>query len=231
MSKLLKLATAPIRYPLRLASLAAVAVVSAVALGDELRPIRAAIGHVVEWVQPASATAFDPDVASNPVKEIEFLRGLEEELDPDMKRARTLLRERRAEIEYLRELSRFLEGRIPEGEIAQLRPLVGQPAEAAADLTPTERTWLGYQRKIAALGGELERLMTLEDRVSGLRTQLDQRRAQAQGLLPEPDAPPAGPSKVASSPQMGEAEELLSGVHERLFKALYTLSPALVAEQ
>ena len=230
MLKLLKLAIAPVRYPLKLAAFAGAAVVGALAIGDDIEPVRAAVTRIV-GATSVHQPAFDPAIAEDPVRELEFLRDLDDGLRPKITKARTLIRKRRAEIEYSRELARFVEERVPAAELATLRGIacsVGEDgAEVPSELSAAGRSWLAYQRKVANLEAELERLLALDGRVEGLYARLDRRRSETQGLVPESLVEPTEEG-LRTTPEMGEAEKLLGSVHESLFKALYTLSPELV---
>lgn len=231
MFKFLKFATAPIRHPVRVIGIAALAVIGAVTLGEQVAPFRHAVGHLLGLVSGDSLAAFRPDTAADPVKEIEFLHSLDKQVTPGLVRARTLLRKRRAEIEYVRELDWFLERRIPDNELAKLRAAVQTGDAVPEKLDTASQTWFAHQRRIQTLEGELEQLMLLEARVTGLCQKLDQRRKETQGLVVEPAAAlSATEPAVRRTTEMGEAEKLLSDVHERLFKALFTLSPSLVEE-
>lgn len=233
MLKLLKLAIAPVRYPLKLAAFAGAAVLGAMTLGEEIQPVRAAVSRLIGSTS-VHQPAFDPAIAEDPVRELEFLHDLDEGLRPQITEARTLIRKRRAEIEYSRELARFVEQRVPAGELVALRDIassMGEEAEAQipSELSAAGRSWLGYQRKVANLEVELERLLILDGRVEALYAKLDRRRGETQGLVPESVVEPvAGEEGLRTTPEMSEAEALLGSVHESLFKALYTLSPELV---
>jgi hypothetical protein len=136
-----------------------------------------------------------------------------------------MLRRQRADIEYVRELARFVEGRMSADELARARTAAAGSSEAMPQgLSALGQTWVAHQRRIATLEADLARLLALDSRVAGLYAKLDQRRDEAQGLLPEKSEPKAR----CSTPEVEEVGVLLAGLHERLFKALYALSPALV---
>jgi len=234
MSKILMLLTAPIRYPLKLAVLAAVGLAGAVALGDYVQPVRAVVSKGVHWVIPSTRSDFDPSIAESPVKELEYLQGLDSDLKPSLVRARTLIRQRRAEIEFTREQARFCEQQLSCEELTALRSLVTKPettSQNTAKLAAAAQGWVAAHARIERLQEELNRLLQLDQRVVMLLDRMNKRRQETQGLVPTASTTPDLLAGAAhKTPEISEAEQLLAGVHERLFKALYTISPTLVAD-
>ncbi len=233
MNKLLAVLTLPLRIPLRLFALAVVAAVGAIALGDAAAPVRAFVDDGVAWLMPADDAAFDPRAVESPTKELDYLSLLDSRIEPTLTRARTLMRQRRAEIEFSREQARFCEQQLAPEHLVQLRTLVAQEGAMpdTKSMSPAAACWVATQYRILRQQDELNRLLQLDQRVSLLVARMEQRRKETQGLVPNaPSTAEALPGTPPRTPQIGEAEQLLTDVHEKLFKALYTISPALVEE-
>jgi hypothetical protein len=218
MNKLLTILTLPLRIPLRMGAWLAVAAAGALAFGDVVAPVRACVRDGIAWIFPSGESAFDPRAIENPVKELGYLSGLSTQLEPTLNRARTLMRQRRAEIEFSREQARFCEQQLA-------------PEELTKKMSPAAACWVATQLRIEQQQNELTRLLQLDQRVSLLVARMEQRRKETQGLVPNATST-AGtlPGPSPHTPEVGEAEQLLTDVHEKLFKALYTISPALVNE-
>jgi hypothetical protein len=233
MNKLLTILTLPLRIPLRLGAWVAVVVAGAVALGDVVAPVRACVRDGVTWLLPGGGSEFDPRATESPAKELTYLAGLNTRLEPTLTRARTLMRQRRAEIEFSREQARFCEQQLAPEEMMRLRGLVAQPGTSpdTKTMSPAAACWVATQLRIEQQQDELNRLLQLDQRVSLLVARMEQRRKETQGLVPTATSTAeALPGRTPNTPEIGEAEQLLTEVHEKLFKALYTISPGLVDE-
>lgn len=233
MNRLLAVLTLPLRFPLRAGAWSAVAVGAAVALGDLVAPVRAGVSDAIAWAFPGAGSEFDPRATESPTKELSYLAGLNTRLEPTLTRARTLMRQRRAEIEFSREQARFCEQQLAADEIVRLRELVATHGTApdTKAMSPAAACWVATQVRIEQQQNELNRLLQLDQRVSLLVARMDQRRKETQGLVPNaPSTAAALSGTQPRTPEVGEAEHLLTEAHERLFKALYTISPALVTE-
>ena len=231
MSKVMSWALFPFKFGSRLLYAGLLVAIGAVALGDFATPIRAVATSLVSLFGPGLGdTMFDPSVSDDSVRELELIDDTEEDVRPKLIRSTTLIRKQRAEIEYLRELSGFLEERIPDEEMAMLHSMEEQGAcgeiERSA-LSPNARTWLGYHERVWSLESSLESLLHLDQRVTTLYDRLKSRRSEVLGLMPEAEAV-VQVEKPRPLTAVDEVGVLLDEAHEELFKLLYALDPGLV---
>ncbi len=234
MASFLSILSAPLRVPLKLVGAGVLVGAGAVAFGDYGTSIRSTVSQWVGLSSWLDEDAFDPGLVGNPDKELDFLRQVRDQLEPKVGRAKALIRKHQAEISYLRELTKFVERRIPQAELAlwnaDATPVAKLTASADTENpSPELRTWLGYQERIGALQDSLANLAGLIGRVDALNNRLDSRREQTLGLVSD-DQLPSGERRprVQVAPELAEAEQLLSDAHETLFKALHALDPELV---
>ena len=231
MSKVMSWALFPFKFGSRLLYASLLVAIGAVALGDFAKPIRTVATSLVSLFGPGLSDAmFDPSVSDDRVRELELIDDTEEDVRPKLIRSATLIRKQRAEIEYLRELSGFLEERIHDGEMAMLHSMEEQGAcgeiERSA-LSPNGRTWLGYHERIRTLESSLESFLHLDQRVTSLYDRLKSRRSEVLGLMPEAEAE-LQVERPRPVTEVDQVEILLDEAHEELFKLLYALDPALV---
>ncbi len=193
----------------------------------------------------ANDSTFDPQVLLSPEKELDLIRDVKEDTEPRLKRAQILIRKQRAEIEYLKERSTFIEERVPRGP-GETRTgteiLRGLEATLADSTSATDEVrerfdrwggprWTALREKSQALEDSLKDLLRMQDRVEFLHDRLEQRRLATLRFAPDNERDSKGTERKMELPEVEESRQLLSQVHEELFKTVYALDPTLVRER
>jgi hypothetical protein len=189
---------------------------------------------------------FDPRILLFPEKELDLIRSVDDDVQSRLRRAQILIRKQQAEVEYLREKSRFIESHVPreENDARSAEQVLSQLAaaiEKGDSVSDQDRelfnnvngpAWLALRNRSAASEESLQELLSLNGRIQFLRERLEKRRMATLQYVPvnHEERIPSADERTVVVPEIAEARHLLEGVHETLFKTVYALDPGLVRE-
>jgi hypothetical protein len=194
------------------------------------------------WFARSTDGTFDPQILLNPERELRLIRSVESELEPSLRRAQILIRKQQAEIQYLREKSRFIEERVPhvagdartgETVLEELSHVVGDGEKAPREIRERFEqlqgpTWIALRTRSESLANSLQELLGLNERVQDLKGKLSSRRAVTLRLVPEGAKEENTVVRSLHVPEFLECKKLLEETHETLFKTIYSLDPAII---
>jgi len=190
----------------------------------------------VMWLRGSANERFDPQILERPEKELDLIQAINKDVRPRLRRAHILIRKQQAEIEYMKEKCLFLEHHVPRDKEETRSPgeIFTQLAAAieAGTISKDEReffnsiggqTYVALHNRIRTSEESLQRLFGLGERVDFLQDRLEERRLATLEYCPE--RIPSSEDRRVVIREIEEAKDLLEGVHETLFKTVYTLSP------
>jgi hypothetical protein len=182
---------------------------------------------------------YDPQVALNPVRELEAIDSVRDETDPRLRKVEARIREVRGELFWLAEKSRLIEARVgaqdSNGETSVcLDELAKAAACEGASAEVKERfnrlggpQFVALRERRKALEAGLSDLLRYQGRVDELRGKLETRRVATLRLAPR-GAEELQPRPAILFPEVEEVRQELESIHEVLAKAVYSLAPELL---